>query len=772
MKKLLYSVSTALLLLSCNTEDPSLEAEPGKGGNMITFVGRTFPETRTEIGVKDGNSYPVLWSSGDRIGIISPVETLFQNASATLNASDAGKNSGIFVLETETAVESSMDLIVYYPYSSYTTYGDGALHASVPMEQRQARPGDSSHTGKYTLAYDKTTIDPAAAAPGKSPSASFSLRHAVAYVRLVISSTEYAGYKLNGASLWCDGEAVSGDISVNVATGETRTETPRNYATVVVEEPQALSSAQELWLVTLPVNLTGKEVYVSVAMTDGTKNVTIPVKVDVKELKANAVNTITVANVSPADNRFAWYQPEETRYLAEGWAYGEANTFVTSADGEEITVDVRARGFFNGCEEPKYAKIIFANNLSGTNYTLAINGKRNNPDSPADYAEEVEIGSDCKLTLKTTKGSYLGWFGKVGLLNAEKKFIWAFTVWYLPGGVTGHLFMEGMNKMAFNYCDCAPSSIAFPPLWYLAHKFNDQSLLYGELMKLNDGRYTSYDSPKYFPMAIVYASKFDLNSIAPPEEKVWSGKGINPVVLVHGDWTFTDTDKFLGIKAGRANYSHGHMDVGSFVYDAWGTRWSADLGLQSYGTVENINLPGYTGGFGSYDQGAFRWAVFRYNNYNHSTITVNDALHRAGGRAEISSVINTSASKGATIDMTDILSSECESATRTVTLENDTDLVVKDIVKAKYNKAADVRWTMVTRAIPTVEGNRIVLQGASKKLYLKVTSQNNAKVTLKTWSTVGESYDASNAGYYEAGFEAKVTSGQTDTFTVTLSPNE
>ena len=148
------------------------------------------------------------------------------------------------------------------------------------------RSGDSSHTGKYTLAYDKTVIDPAAAAPGKSPSVSFSLRHAVAYVRLVISSTEYAGYKLNGASLWCDGEAISGDISVNVSTGEIRTETPRNYATVVVDEPQELASAQELWLVTLPVNLTGKDVYVSVAMTDGTKNVTIPVKVAVKELKA------------------------------------------------------------------------------------------------------------------------------------------------------------------------------------------------------------------------------------------------------------------------------------------------------------------------------------------------------------------------------------------------------------------------------------------------------------------------------------------------------
>ena len=57
-------------------------------------------------------------------------------------------------------------------------------------------------------------------------------------------------------------------------------------------------------------------------------------------------------------------------------------------------------------------------------------------------------------------------------------------------------------------------------------------------------------------------------------------------------------------------------------------------------------------------------------------------------------------------------------------------------------------------------------------MYLTVKSANNANITLKTWSTVGESYDASNSGYYEAGFEARVTSGQSDTFTVTLSPNE
>lgn len=445
MKKIGYTSATVLLLLSaCNTEELSPETGFEDSKSTITFVGETFPQTRTSIGEKEGNTFPVLWSAGDRIGIISPVETLFQNASATLNTSDAGKNSGIFVLDNEAHVEQRMDLIVYYPHSSFTSYGDGALTSSVPMEQRQARPGDSSHTGKYTLAYDKTVIDPATAAPGKSPSVSFSLRHALAYVRLVVSSTEYASCRLTGASIWCDEAALSGDIAVNVSTGETRTETPRNYATVVVEEPEALSSAQELWLVTLPADLTGKEVYVSVAMTDGTKNITIPVRVAVKELRANAVNTITVSDVSLSDNAFPWYQPEESRYLAAGWAYGEANTFVTSSDGEEITVDVKARGYFNGCEEPRYAKIIFANNLSGTNYTLAINGKRNNPTSPADYAEDVEIGDDYKLTIKTTKGSYLGWFGKVGIMNAEKEYIWAFTVWYLPGGVVGHPYKSGV----------------------------------------------------------------------------------------------------------------------------------------------------------------------------------------------------------------------------------------------------------------------------------------------------------------------------------------
>ena len=85
------------------------------------------------------------------------------------------------------------------------------------------------------------------------------------------------------------------------------------------------------------------------------------------------------------------------------------------------------------------------------------------------------------------------------------------------------MFMEGMNKKAFNYSDCAPSSVAFAPLWYLAWKFNDPSLVYIENLKLKDGRYNSTGAYKYYPMAIVYADKLNAGKVQAPSDHVWSG---------------------------------------------------------------------------------------------------------------------------------------------------------------------------------------------------------------------------------------------------------
>ena len=39
---------------------------------------------------------------------------------------------------------------------------------------------------------------------------------------------------------------------------------------------------------------------------------------------------------------------------------------------------------------------------------------------------------------------------------------------------------------------------------------------------------------------------------------------------------------YAGIKMGGAAWSHGHADVGSFVFDLGGIRWAEDLGLRNY----------------------------------------------------------------------------------------------------------------------------------------------------------------------------------------------
>jgi hypothetical protein len=332
------------------------------------------------------------------------------------------------------------------------------------------------------------------------------------------------------------------------------------------------------------------------------------------------------------------------------------------------------------------------------------------------------------------------------------------------------LYMTGMNSRFFNYSDCAPAVTPALATWYFADKYKNPSLLYNELRVLADGKYTSSDESRLLPMLPAFANNIDLSAVAPPASKLWSGKGETPVVLIHTDWSYSDTDKYLGIKGGKGGSSHGHLDAGSFVYDAYGVRWSMDFGLQSYTTLETplANLGGDLWDMG---QNSMRWDVFRLNNLHHSTISINDAYHRVGGAATLTTTINSATELGAIFNLTDAVSDQAASAVRTVKIVDDRNLVVVDEIKARNDKAAKVRWCMATPAAPTIESNRIVLRSGSKTMYLSAVG--DVKPVYKTWSTVGEhTYDASNPGTYLVGFEATVNAAQQATFTTTLTPQE
>ena len=331
------------------------------------------------------------------------------------------------------------------------------------------------------------------------------------------------------------------------------------------------------------------------------------------------------------------------------------------------------------------------------------------------------------------------------------------------------LFMECMNGRCFNYCDCDATSDPRPPLWYMAWKFNDPSLVYIELDKLAAGDYPRGGINKYMPMVVASASKFEASSIKAPSEHFWKGGGENPVALVHGDWSFSASDMMLGVKAGRCDYSHGHMDVGSFVFDSQGVNWSVDLGLQDYNSMASAAQA--AGRSAGYSQDSMRWDFLRYNNLNHSTITINGAKHLVGARVSFTESYDTDAKRGVKLNMTSAVSDQCRSAYRTVTWENNRDLVIVDEIGAQLLSSAKLRWTMVTMAVPTVLEDGIKLESKGRTLYIKSTNDLGIKLNWKTWPTSGHSYDASNDGYYECGFEATVTSGKTCIFTTTLTPD-
>lgn len=329
------------------------------------------------------------------------------------------------------------------------------------------------------------------------------------------------------------------------------------------------------------------------------------------------------------------------------------------------------------------------------------------------------------------------------------------------------VFMEGPTNKCFNYSDCAPSTTACLAQWYFAWKYADLSHLYLEKSRLTS--YGSASEARLLPMIAYFAYKMgipSLDSIQAPSEKVWKGAGQTPVLMAHYNWKMDSSDKFLGIKGGKANTSHGHLDAGSFVYDYNGVRWSMDLGLQSYGTLEPyINL-------WNMNDGSERWNVFRYKNSSHSTITINDKPHKVAGKATITSTINSGGRLGGVVDMTPAVSNEAQSVVRTIYMQGD-DLYITDEIKALSTKDAKVRWTMVTSAVPKVEGGYMSLQSGSRWLFMKRSSTTGHSVSWKIWSTTGpNSWDAANTNTYMCGYEMTVEKGKTANITIKLTPNE
>ncbi|WP_317169371.1 heparinase II/III domain-containing protein [Mucilaginibacter humi] len=218
----------------------------------------------------------------------------------------------------------------------------------------------------------------------------------------------------------------------------------------------------------------------------------------------------------------------------------------------------------------------------------------------------------------------------------------------------------------------------------------------------------------------------------------------------------------MGVKAGSPSVNHAHMDAGSFVMESDGVRWGIDLGAQDYESLESKKVDLWNG-----KQNSQRWQILRYNNYNHSTLTIDNALQRVKGSASIISSSAKPAFQNAIIDLSSIYADKVAKATRGVAIVAKKYVVVRDELESL--DSVNVRWSMVTSAAVTLGRNSATLIKDGKVLLLQASG--SFPIEMKTWSTAPKmDFDAANPGTCVVGLEMKIPAHAKGFINVALIP--
>jgi len=326
-----------------------------------------------------------------------------------------------------------------------------------------------------------------------------------------------------------------------------------------------------------------------------------------------------------------------------------------------------------------------------------------------------------------------------------------------------YLHVTGPTGLHFNYPDSGSRGGLLPTVFWFARKYDQPWVAWHQHRLWQEASATDPSAlvrSRLAPLALPwFVGKREL-----PKQLCWMGRGSNSVAMFRSSWTDPDA-AYLAIKGGSPGVSHGHMDAGSFVFDAGGVRWAVDLGPESYHKIESrgMNLWGRS-------QDAQRWTIFRYNNLSHNTLVVDGRHQRVDGNAPIVRFSDDEAFPHVVFDLSSIYEGQLAEAFRGASLLPTGQAVIQDEFKAT-NRPARVRWAMVTPAEVSIESNdTAVLSKAGKTLRLTVVS--DGQIQLKTYSTEPVAdYDAPNPGTRLIGFELSLSSGRAARTTVILDPS-
>jgi hypothetical protein len=299
---------------------------------------------------------------------------------------------------------------------------------------------------------------------------------------------------------------------------------------------------------------------------------------------------------------------------------------------------------------------------------------------------------------------------------------------------TGNYRMQTIGPLGkdANFGDAAEQISIAPQMLWLARKFNHPEYLLHEqtIAQLGSLNRKPEESSRLSILELLWNQPHNGNlaSFYLP-----TGTKFDRVAAAFVRSAWGDTNAvYFGFKGGSNHSSHGHLDLGTFVLDAFGERWAIDLGGDSYG------LPGYFG--------TQRWSYYRTRTEGHNTLTVDNQNEDLKAEAPLTTFFSGPNRSFAIADLKAAYPEKLAGWQRGIMLLNQRQVLLQDEVMPR--KAAAIAWNFHTRAAITIAGNgsEAILSQGTSRLLARILSPGNAKfeaaavnITAPQRSTTGVS---------------------------------
>ena len=361
---------------------------------------------------------------------------------------------------------------------------------------------------------------------------------------------------------------------------------------------------------------------------------------------------------------------------------------------------------------------------------LAPNG--NYPEGPGYWNYGVEFNVVAMALLEGTLGSDFGLVSLVGFRETGA----------YPDLVTGP------SGLTFNYADGGSGRGTCFATWWFAQRFGRPDLLpyfelaaYRKYAARRDKR-LAVRGNRLFPLTLFWV-KAPSADIATKLPLTWDAQGPVPITVQRSSWK-DDEAMFVGLKGGSPSGNHGHMDGGSFVLDTKGVRWAIDIGAEGYHGIEKRGMDLW-----NMRQDSQRWTIFRLGTSSHNTLMLDGCQQWVKGAAKVVKVVEAPGSE-VTLDLSSLYTNATAVARRGTLAADGRKYELKDVVKG-FRPGGSVRWSMVTRAAATIDGETVTLRQEGQTLRLAQTGRDRGAWSVAPAKGPNE-WDSPNKGCTQLTF--------------------